>query len=61
MNQSIRASCLGWIQLALTPALSPGRGGIVVRFFETTTTVLIPGSNMQIVFRRIAGYCQWIE
>ena len=36
MRPLIRASCLGWRKLALTPALSPRRGGIGLRWFETT-------------------------
>jgi hypothetical protein len=35
MNRLLRASCLDWRKLALTPALSPRRGRIVVRWFET--------------------------
>jgi len=33
-QQNIRASFLGWRKLALTPALSPRRGGMVVRWLD---------------------------
>jgi hypothetical protein len=36
MGRLFRASFLGYKELALTPALSPRRGGIVRRLFETT-------------------------
>jgi hypothetical protein len=36
MKLLIRASCLGYRKLALTPALSPRRGGIVARWFGMT-------------------------
>ena len=36
MKHLIRASYLDWRNLALTPALSPGRGRIILSEFETT-------------------------
>jgi len=44
VKRSIRASSLGWKKLALTPALSPRRGRIIARWFETTNNH--PGSLM---------------
>jgi hypothetical protein len=36
MNRLIRASYLGYKESALTPALSPRRGRIIVRWFDMT-------------------------
>jgi hypothetical protein len=45
MKLLIGASYLGWRKLALTPALSPRRGGIVARPYGMATTISVYGFN----------------